>query len=203
MRSIFSVLCTVALLSACQAPLPEPATANVTRTPGKTLIKAEVWADNWFAFYLGDQFIKEDSVSITTERSFNQETFTFEAAYPLSLNFIVRDFKQDDTGLEYIGTARQQMGDGGFIAQFTNVDTGELIAVTNSAWKGLVIQQAPLDITCEKEAHPVVGKAPCTFMTLPEPDGWKRASFDDAAWASASIYTKAQVGAKDGYNKVH
>ena len=65
--------------------------------PGQIRIKAEVWADNWFSFYLGEKFIKEDSVSITTERSFNSETFTFEAEYPLTLNFIAKDFIQNDT----------------------------------------------------------------------------------------------------------
>ena len=29
------------------------------------------------------------------------------------MNFIVKDYKQNDTGLEYIGTANQQIGDGG------------------------------------------------------------------------------------------
>ena len=48
---------------------------------------------------------------ITTERSFNAETFVFNADYPLQLNFVAKDFKQDDTGLEYIGRRNQQMGD--------------------------------------------------------------------------------------------
>ena len=32
-------------------------------------IQGEVWADNWFAFYLGESLVMEDSVPITTERS--------------------------------------------------------------------------------------------------------------------------------------
>ena len=138
-----------------------PATAGSSpgnATPGTVTIKADVWVDNWFAFYLGEQLVKEDSVSITTERSFNKESFTFEATYPLQLNFIVKDYKANDTGLEYIGTDRQQMGDGGFIAQFTDVATCEVIAVTNADWKGVVIHKAPLDITCAKEPTPSPGK---------------------------------------------
>lgn len=176
--------------------------ANASAIAGTINVKAEVWADNWFAFYLGDQLVKEDSVSITTERSFNSETFTFNASYPLTLNFIAKDFKENDTGLEYIGTNRQQMGDGGFIAQFTNADTGELIAVTNSNWTCTVVHEAPLDKSCERESNPIAGQGPCGFTLLEEPVGWKDTSFDISTWSNATIYTADQVGPKDGYNDI-
>jgi hypothetical protein len=95
-------------------------------TTGEVSIHGDVWADNWSALYIGDKLLIEDSVSPTTERSFNAESFTFKADYPIVLNFVVRDFKQDDSGLEYIGTQKQQLGDGGFIAQFTDGSTGVL-----------------------------------------------------------------------------
>lgn len=165
-------------------------------------LKGEVWADNWFAFYLGDQLIKEDSTPITTERSFNSETFTFDAEYPLTLNFIAKDFKENDTGLEYIGTNRQQMGDGGLIAQFTDTSTGKVIAVTSSNWVCLVIHEAPLDKACEKSPNPEPGKMPCGFTSIEEPIGWKNAGFDSSTWNPATIYTAQQVGPKDGYNDI-
>ena len=165
-------------------------------------IKAEVWADNWFALYNGDILIGEDSVPITTERSFNAETFTFEATYPLHLNIVAKDYKANDTGLEYIGTARQQMGDGGLIAQFTDTATGEVIAVTDENAKVLVIHKAPLDSACAKEASPVAGQAPCTFTALAEPTDWKSAAFDDSAWSKASVFTAAQVSPKEGYDDI-
>ncbi|MBK7601025.1 MAG: hypothetical protein IPJ07_21900 [Acidobacteria bacterium] len=95
-------------------------------TTGAVSINGDVWADNWFALYLGDKLLIEDSVSITTERSFNAESFTFNADYPIVLNFVLKDFKQDDSGLEYIGTKKQQLGDGGFIAQFTDVENRQV-----------------------------------------------------------------------------
>jgi hypothetical protein len=85
-------------------------------------VKAELWADNWFALYLDDQLIKEDSVPITTERSFNAESVTFPATYPMHFNVILKDYIKNDTGLEYIGTNRQQIGDDGFIGQFTDAN---------------------------------------------------------------------------------
>lgn len=79
---------------------------------GEVTIHGAVWADNWYALYLGDQFLIEDSVSIRTERSFNAESFSFQADYPIVLNLIARDYKEDDSGLEYIGTGKQQLGAG-------------------------------------------------------------------------------------------
>lgn len=179
-------------------------TSNSTEsTQNKTVkIKAEVWADNWFAFYIGDKLIKEDSTPITTERSFNSETFTFEATYPLDLNFIAKDFKENDTGLEYIGTGQQQMGDGGLIAQFKNADTGELIAVTNSDWLIYTTHTAPLDTACAKSSNPIAGTAPCTFESLEEPENWKLSDFDFSTWKNAKTYTSTEIKPKDGYTTI-
>ena len=137
-----------ALPAGCGGPEQAP-DVIVVDNPGAVSIRGEAWADNWFAFYLGDRLIIEDSTPITTERSFNAEAFVFNADYPLQLNFVAKDFKQDDTGLEYIGRSNQQMGDGGLIAQFTDVATGATVAVTNAAWRCLVIHDAPLDRASE------------------------------------------------------
>ena len=184
------------------AALPTETVTSDDITPATITLKGEVWADNWFAFYLGDTLIAEDSVSITTERSFNAETFTFEATYPLTLNFIAKDFKENDTGLEYIGTNRQQMGDGGLIAQFTDLATGELIAATDATWACTVIHEAPLDKSCESASNPEAGVAPCTFTAQAEPDGWMAPDFDTSGWDQATVFTAAQVSPKDGYDQI-
>ena len=132
----------------------EPASTE-TGTAPTTSFQLDAWADNWFAAYLGEALIVEDSVSITTERSFNAETATFEASYPLNLNFILKDFKENDTGLEYIGEPNQQMGDGGFIMQLTDLSTGDVVAVSNAECACTVIHEAPLDKSCENESNPV------------------------------------------------
>lgn len=167
-----------------------------------TSFRLDAWADNWFAAYLGEELIVEDSVSITTERSFNAETATFEAGYPLHLNFILKDFKENDTGLEYIGARNQQMGDGGFILQLTDLGTGEVVAVSNEGWACTVIHEAPLDKSCENEANPVAGVAPCTFTDLDEPDDWKAADFDDSGWTATTVHTAQAVAPKGGYDGV-
>ncbi|MFM2309144.1 MAG: hypothetical protein RLY87_1265, partial [Chloroflexota bacterium] len=156
MHRLFLLVITLVCVSSCGVTRPPQPVSDHTRAPtivadapsaivpvGQTststgialTVQADVWSDNWFALYLDDVLIKEDSVAITTERSFNSEVFSFDATYPLHINVILKDYIQDDTGLEYIGTDRQQIGDGGFIAQFSDAETGMRIAVTNSDWK--------------------------------------------------------------------
>jgi hypothetical protein len=169
-------------------------TSASTTTP--TRFKAEVWADNWFAAYVGETLVGEDSVPITTERSFNSETFYFDASPPFELNVVIKDYKQNDTGLEYIGTDRQQMGDGGFIAQLTDTATGRVVAVSDTSWRCTVIHKAPLNKSCEKDSDPA---STCLARIDAEPAGWKSAGYDTSAWEQATAYTEAQVGVKEGY----
>ena len=113
-----------------------PETTATKSSPGQgatSQFVAEVWADNWFALYVNGELVGEDSTPITTERSFNAETITFTAAYPLTIGIEAKDFKETNSGLEYIGERNQQMGDGGIIAQITDVGTGKIVAVTNGS----------------------------------------------------------------------
>ena len=48
----------------------------------------------------------------------------------LTIAIEAKDFKETDSGIEYIGERNQQMGDGGLIAQIKDVRTGKVVAVT-------------------------------------------------------------------------
>jgi hypothetical protein len=188
-----------------EAPAPTTATIPVATTAPKptsgtpVTFKAEVWADNWFAISVNGVQVGEDSVPITTEKSFNAETFTFTAAYPLTIAIEAKDFKQNDSGLEYIGKPNQQMGDGGLIAQITDLATGKIVAVTNASWQTLVIHRAPLNQSCVKDANP---EKTCTFSSVAAPSQWTTSAFDDTSWKPATIWQAADVGPKDGYNTI-
>ena len=175
--------------------------ANVTSTE-LNKYKIDVWADNWFAAYIDGKPLLEDSVSIKTERSFNAETEQFSASAPFVLAFMVKDFKENDTGLEYIGSKRQQIGDGGFITQISNLDSGNVVATSNASMRCLVIHKAPLDSSCVSQSNPIAGEGQCLFMTAEEPALWKTASFDDSSWPQATEYTAKQVRPKQGYDKI-
>lgn len=197
-RAIFLAL----LVAACSPNSGSDINVSDVESVGSVSLHADVWADNWFAIYLGDSLLLEDSVSITTERSFNAESFTFNADYPIQLNFILKDFKQNDSGLEYIGARNQQMGDGGLIAQFFDSATNQLIGYSNAQWKCLVIHEAPLDKSCESSANPVAGEGACDFRSEDEPLGWKSLNFDDSQWDNAVTHSVSAIGPKGGYDGI-
>lgn len=58
----------------------------------------DVWADNGFEMRVNGTQVAEDSIPITTGRSFNAENFSFEAEPPLVIGLVAKDFKQNDTG---------------------------------------------------------------------------------------------------------
>jgi len=188
--------CTVALLV---ASLGISVGCSAADTKSQT-IKADVWADNWFAVYVGDELVQEDSVPFNTERSFNKDSFSFEATFPVQLNVIMRDFIEDDSGLEYIGTRRQQIGDGGFSAQFLNADTKEPVAVSDESWRCLAIHRGPLNRSCERSANPI---AECQTEIIGEPDNWKEPDFDDSDWSNAVIHSAQEVRPRRGYDEVN
>lgn len=157
---------------------------------------AEVWADNWFALYVNGKLVGQDSVPITTERSFNAETIKFTAAYPLTIAIVAKDFTQDASGLEYIGTSRQQIGDGGIIAQVKEAKSGKLVAATSDKWKSLVTNSAPLNPSCVTSTKPNID---CQSSTMNFPAHWNLAGFNDAKWVNAKQYSPEEVGVKEGY----
>ncbi|AKO98113.1 hypothetical protein MALG_02963 [Marinovum algicola DG 898] len=163
--------------------------------------QADVWADNWFEMRINGETVAEDSVQASTERSFNAESFSFDADRPFVIGVVAMDYRQDDTGLEYIGTDRQQMGDGGLILQIRDA-AGELVAVSDADWQCRVIHTAPLDKSCAAEEAPVAGSAPCGFEAEDEPVGWDHAGFDASGWTAASVYSEEEVGPKEGYDEI-
>lgn len=199
---IIAVL-TIATLLATACSSEEDAigavdTAAVEAGVSSTFV-AEVWADNWFSLTVNGEFVGEDSVPITTERSFNSETFTFEATYPLTIAVEAKDFKETDSGLEYIGENNQQMGDGGLILQVTDEASGDVVGTTSSEWRTLVIHEAPLNKDCENSDDP---DAECESRIVDTPDGWTEIDFDDSTWANATVWSADDVGPKDGYDEI-
>ena len=163
--------------------------------------RADVWADNWFEMRIDGTKVVEDSVPITTERSFNAETFEFDADRPFVIGVVAKDFKSDDTGLEYIRTRRQHMGDGGLIVQIED-RAGEKSIVSSADWQCLTVHTAPLDKSCAAEADPIPGEGACGFAVADVPAGWDRPGFDASDWPRARVYTAAEVDPKGGYDGI-
>lgn len=173
--------------------------AAANQRPG---VIAEVWVDNWFVMYVNGEKVLEDSVPITTERSFNAETLTLTTPLPMTVAFLAKDFKENDSGLEYIGTNRQQMGDGGMIAQFRDAITGQVIAVTDSTMRCMVVHRGPVDPSCASERNPVAGAGACGFVETAIPENWTAPDFDDSSWPAAVAHSVQDVRPKGGYDEI-
>lgn len=169
------------------------ATSTVTFT-------ADVWADNWFALYVNGVKVAQDPVPITTTKSFNKVTSTFRAKYPLTIGIIAKDYVENASGLEYIGSPQQQIGDAGIIAQIHEKTSGKLVAATSKSWKTYVLFKAPLNPECVTSGQPLVD---CKSTVIKTPSSWTSSKYSTSKWESASTYTESQVGVKDGYNEVN
>ncbi|GFE48337.1 hypothetical protein So717_00900 [Roseobacter cerasinus] len=186
-----------------RAPLAAPLILTVAPALAEPVtLTADIWADNWFEMSVNGIKVVEDSVPITTERSFNAETVTFTVEPPMTIAIKAMDFKENDSGLEYIGSRRQQMGDGGLIAQFVDAETGEIMAVTDDTMRCLVVHHAPIDRSCAASSDPVAGAGACGFEMTAEPVDWTAPAFDASDWPQATVHSSSAVDPKDGYDAI-
>ena len=188
MRKLILPLVLIASVFTSVAPSSAVTTA--------TAFQAEVWVDNWFSLYINGKKVGEDSVSYNTEKSFNSSLIKFSATYPFEVGVLARDFMENESGLEYIGKPNQQIGDAGFIMQIREVKSGKIVATTNSLWKSLVIQKAPINTSCSNSTQPLVD---CKNATISIPSAWSTKTFKESGWKASTEFTEAAVGVKDGY----
>jgi len=188
MKKTFVLVLAILLL-----PFSASADAAVSKS---VAFQAEVWADNWFSLYVNGKKVGEDSVPITTEKSFNSEKIKFSASYPFTVGVMAKDFTENASGLEYIGKPNQQIGDAGFIIQIREVVSGKVVAYSARDWKVLTINKAPLNPECVSSSTPNVD---CKFLNVAIPSTWASATFKDTTWKNATEFSKETVGVKDGY----
>ena len=68
-----------------------------------------------------------------------------------------KDFKETDSGIEYIGAGNQQMGDGGIIVQITDTATGEVVAASDGSWSALAVPDLDLPARAGARRGPARG----------------------------------------------
>lgn len=194
-------LLVIFLLSACEASkvVNAEVAPAVIKTSQPSLISADIFVDNWFAVFLEDELVLEDPVAFKTERSFNAESFQFSADLPAHMTVIMKDFYEDDSGLEYIGSRRQQIGDGGLVAQFFDNDSGVLLKVSDDSWRCKVIHRAPLNPSCVYDDDPI---QTCQSEIEQAPEGWQKNTFDASDWQPATIHSIAAARPHGGYRNV-
>jgi phosphatidylethanolamine-binding protein (PEBP) family uncharacterized protein len=188
MKKLASLAISILVLA-----IPTPTHAVVSKS---IAFQAEVWADNWFALYINGKKVGEDSVPITTEKSFNSEKIKFSATYPLTIAVMAKDFTENSSGLEYIGKPNQQIGDAGIILQIREVVSDRVIAQTASDWKVLTVNKAPLNPECVTSINPIND---CKSSNTKFSANWTSSIYKDTTWKTATEFSKEAVGVKDGY----
>lgn len=173
-----------------------PSYTSLAATSKLISFQAEIWVDNWFELYVNGKKIAQDSVPITTERSFNSAKVKFTATYPFTVGIIARDYTENASGLEYIGKSNQQIGDGGFVLQIRELAKNTVIGVTDKKWRTLVINKAPLNPECVTSSKPLTD---CKSQQIATPSSWAQKTYNDKQWLNATEYSKDEVGVKDGY----
>ncbi len=186
--------------SACSAEGNRHVTVQDVGGEGATSVLAEIWVDNYFELHVNGEPVAIDSVAYNTERSFNADRITFNADLPMTVALELRDFMENDTGLEYIGSKRQQMGDGGAIFQFSAGD--QLLGASNADWRCTVVHHAPVDTACADLDDPTVGEGQCAADIAELPSNWTAVDFDDSAWQATVEHSAAAVSPKMGYDGI-
>ncbi len=178
-------------------PLTTFATTSINAATAKsTSFQAEVWVDNWFALYINGKKVGEDSVPITTTKSFNSEKIKFTASYPFTVGIIAKDYTENSSGLEYIGQRNQQIGDAGIVLQIRDLTSGKIVSTTDKSWKMLLVNKAPLNTECVTSNNPIQD---CRFANTAIPANWATSTFKDSRWKTAIEFSEKEVGVKDGY----
>jgi hypothetical protein len=139
-------------------------------------LRVSVYADNWFAMYINGRLTAVDPIPFTPH---NVVTFEILPEYPMTIAIIAKDNADPKTGLEY-GT---QIGDGGLIVKISDG------TATNARWKARNFFKGPLN---RDTRNPRV-------ETLPIPDNWWAADFDDRAWDQATEYPEERIGPKEAF----
>jgi hypothetical protein len=167
--------CVLAAFAHAQGP-PPPPNGDQIKPGGMDLIKASVYADNWFMMYINGKLAAVDPIDFLPH---NEVTVDVLPEYPMTIAIMAKDNADPQTGLEY----GNHIGDGGFILKFTDG------TISNAAWKAKSFFRGPLNGDIN---HPTV-----QYETIP--DNWYAADFDDSAWDSATEFETDRVKPDGNY----
>lgn len=175
---------------------------NVVDVGGDT-ITAFLFCDNYFELYINGTLIGVDAVPFTP---FNSSIAKFKVSRPYTIAVKLVDWEENlGLGSEIQGTDSFHVGDGGFIAQFSDG------TVTGADWKTQSFYIAPLqsinDImelpngvhsTTSASTTPTC-KSNCYGVHYDIPVDWASINFNDSAWPNALVYNASQVTNQPAY----
>ncbi len=160
------------------------------------VVTGYIFSDNYFELYVNGVLVGVDPVPYT---SFNSCVVKFKAKRPITYAVRLVDWEENlGLGTELNGGDPYHIGDGGFIASFSDG------TVTNNQWKAQTFYIAPLDNPNQvvELADGTRSSASATHsltetayaMHYPLPVGWQSSAYSTAGWPNATTYTEATVG---------
>jgi Secretion system C-terminal sorting domain len=167
------------------------------------LITAYVFADNYFEMYINGTQVGKDNVPFTP---FNSNIIRFRVNRPFTIAMLLVDWEENlGLGSENNNGFAYHPGDGGMVAVFKDA-TNTTIAITDNTWKAQTFYTSPItNLVCPTEFGESRLSSNCSTadsqngtayyaLHWQRPINWTSATFNDANWPSATLYTNAVIG---------
>ena len=165
---------------------------------GGDVITGFLFGDNYFELYINGVLVGADPTPYTP---FNSCVVKFKVSRPYTIAVKLVDWEENlGVGTELNMGNAYHAGDGGFIAQFSDG------TVTDATWKAQTFYIAPIENLGSVVELPDGTRSSATATTTPTcnancygihydiPAAWNAATFNDAGFPSATLYTAATVG---------
>ena len=154
----------------------KPPQDGVVKPAMSDTVRANMYADNWFAMYINGRLVAVDSIDFLPHNVVSVDVLP---EYPMTIAVLAKDNADPQTGCEY----GRQIGDGGFILKFADG------TVTDATWKAKCFFHGPID---RDVANPKVRSEPL-------PTDWFSPAFDDSAWPAATEYSQERIDPKEPF----
>lgn len=183
-KSNFMVLIFIGLTM-----LIHTATAVSAECPGapRTVI-GKVYCDNKFSLWVNGKEVANDPVVFTPHQAV-RVSFDWDGSSSLTYAILCEDYASE-SGYEYAGSDRPQLGDGALIAEF---DDGLKTATSSGSWRVYTVTFGPTDAS-QQNGCSATNLSVCVIDDRGIPEGWNEVDFDDSGWLAASSYSAEEAG---------
>jgi len=162
------------------------ASSECPGTPGTVI--GTVYCDNKFQLWVNGKEIADDPVAFTPHQAV-RVAFEWDGTSSLTYAILCEDFASE-SGYEYTGSDRPQLGDGALIAEF-NDGFGTVTAAEN--WRVYTVTFGPTDAS-QQNGCSASNLSACAVEDRGMPQGWSEVDFDDSGWVLATSYSVAEAG---------
>jgi hypothetical protein len=155
-------------------------------TPGTVI--GTVYCDNTFTMWVNGEEVAKDPVAFTPHQAV-RVAFEWDGTSSITYAIQCEDFASE-SGYEYTGSDRPQLGDGALIAEF-NDGLGTVTAA--NSWRVYTATFGPTDAS-QQNGCSASNLSACVVEDRGMPQGWTTVDFDDSGWVLATSYSAEEAG---------